>query len=476
MSAQLRCVQCQGALDRSTATLASCACGATYPVVDGIPIVMPRANATLHAYMTGLVDLEQDLGDTAARMQAALPGLSPALATRARAVIGAIEHDLGLMRGVYAPIEARAVDVPIEDDFIAWASIQTGLSLHDMFIYFYQDWYGTADFRQVKACCEAALVEHARDRASVAVLGAGACGLAHACGASFAETYAVDLSLPTLLLAQRFMAGEKLSVHLKQANFRRADLEPPDPLPQPVRCVVANVTNLPFADASLSVVITQCLLDIVDNPLQLAEEIQRVLRPGGLWLNFSHAFDAPGDPIELSPRKLDEIMEVLSPLGFAAAFLQRKRFVMLNPSALDPEPPRTDEEVHFFGLRKDAALPARAPFRELRTRFRDGDPTLWDARPAPVPGKEVSLGQRRSFGEGGTAVRSELRVGPYPMPIPADYAELLAGLLGQMDGRHTLRQIHTALCAQGAELTPAAFFDLIYGLSVERYLIDLRSR
>jgi SAM-dependent methyltransferase len=284
----------------------------------------------------------------------------------------------------------------------------------------------------------------------------------------------VDLSLPTLLLARRFIAGQRLSLHLRQANWARVELEPPAPPAGQLSFLAANVTHLPFEADSLSCVVTQCLFDIVDNPLQLAEEIQRVLAPDGVWVNFSHAFRAPGDPLPLGPRKLEEVPLVLGPLGFEVALLDNKRFAMLDVGEIDPEPPRTDDDVHLFVLRKTGGPAPAAPFRALRQRFSAGDPTLWQARPRTIAGKDISISTNRLFDSRGARAQAELRVGPYAMPIPEGHGNLLASLLQLVDGQRTLREVRTNLAAAGAPLSDSDFLALVYCLSIDRYLLDLR--
>jgi SAM-dependent methyltransferase len=444
-----------------------------FPEIGGIRLFVPRPQAALQAFLTDLSAVEERFASAAARLEQAAPGLPNSLRRRAERMQAGMAHDVAVMKRACEPIDAAVAGQPPREDFIAWASVQTGLSLHDMFIYFYQDWTPTEQFERVKATFRHAVSEHCRERASVAVLGAGACGLVHALAHDFQHTYAVDLSLPTLLLAKRFFEGERLSLHLEKANWNRAELAPPPPAPTPISFLAANVTHLPFRDDRLSCVVTQCLFDIVDNPVHLAEEIQRVLAPGGVWINFSHAFAAPGDPIELGARKLEEVPLVLGPLGFDVLSLQRKRFIMLDPSAIDPEPARTEDDVHFFLMSKAVDRAKLTRFSELRARFEANDPSLWRIRPRPVPGKEVSISERKSFGAEGSERFTELKVGPYGMPIPASHADLLAVVLEQVDGRRTLGEMYEVLEESGAAPSRAEFLELAFCLSVERYLWDL---
>lgn len=52
--------------------------------------------------------------------------------------------------------------------------------------------------------------------------------------------------------------------------------------PGPQIDIVASVTDLPFADNSVDLVVTQEVLEHVPLPLKAMEEIRRVLKPGGI--------------------------------------------------------------------------------------------------------------------------------------------------------------------------------------------------
>ena len=204
----------------------------------------------MRAFLVDLGAIEARFASDAGDLERARPELPTSMRRRADRLLGGMAHDMGVMQAAVAPIREAARGEAVEDDFIAWASIQTGLSLHDMFIYFYQDWAPAVEFERVKRWFRDAVEQHCPRRASVAVLGAGACGLAHALAAQFRQSYAVDLSLPTLLLAKRFIEGQPLALHLKQASWERVELNPPPAPPNPIQFVAANVCLLYTSDAA----------------------------------------------------------------------------------------------------------------------------------------------------------------------------------------------------------------------------------
>ena len=53
-----------------------------------------------------------------------------------------------------------------------------------------------------------------------------------------------------------------------------------------MRVVLADMTTVPFADASFDVVIAMHVFHLVDGWQQAVHEVLRVLRPGGIFLHF----------------------------------------------------------------------------------------------------------------------------------------------------------------------------------------------
>jgi len=93
---------------------------------------------------------------------------------------------------------------------------------------------------------------------------------------------------------------DRVCLNLGSGNLRLdGDLVNLDAEPYDQVDVVANVSVLPFPDASVDVVVSVSLLEHVPDPEQVLDEIRRVLRPGGLVLTdipFVCGYHAaPGD-------------------------------------------------------------------------------------------------------------------------------------------------------------------------------------
>jgi SAM-dependent methyltransferase len=182
-----------------------------------------------------------------------------------------------------------------------------GWSLDQLVPYFYRDWAGTKEANRLGMLFTHAIEDYCGDlRHSVAVLGAGACGLLHRISGFFTSSFGVDLSVPALLLARRLMEGEELYLHLNlpYGRFPRAQrqirLAAPEKKAEGLTLIAADVNNLPFPSSSLSCVITQYIMDLVPDQARLASEVYRVLAPGGVWINYGIPvsltdFDAPNN-------------------------------------------------------------------------------------------------------------------------------------------------------------------------------------
>ncbi|MGR9052890.1 MAG: class I SAM-dependent methyltransferase, partial [Gammaproteobacteria bacterium] len=328
------------------------------------------------------------------------------------------------------------------------------------------------DFDEVKALFDKVITEHCKDKTSIAVLGAGACGLLHGLADRFQFSYALDLSLPTLSAAKRLIEGERLVFHLEQADWQRIELLPPPPLTNPIRYLAADVMNMPFKNASMSVVVTQYMLDFASDPGRLTEEIYRILKPGGIWINFSNPFRVLDDPIELGRRKLNELPAYFETFGFDTVSLENKRFTLLNMEKIVAEVGNNKNLVHFFTLKKSETIPdnKRRPIR----RFFLENEAVWLEIPKLVKGRELTIAHKKKLdGQQANNGWIEFTVLRHSFIIPSNLALLLETFIEHVDGKTTLRSLFTLLQRKGMALSEKAFMHLVYILHIQHNLISL---
>lgn len=470
-----QCIACQGDLIDEPSSIKICLyCGISYPLIDGVSVfILPDTFSSLQGFImemeetkSSFTKINNSLEDFGRYSD---PGI---LANRIGMIKKGMAGNLHVLEKSCQSIMDFLQNRPRQDNALAWGSVKSGFTFHDMLPYFYQDWFGTSDFAEVRSLFGKTIAEHCKDRESIAVLGAGACGLLYSVADDFQVSYGVDLSLPTLLTAKNFIEGEPLTYYLQKADWHKVELTPPEPTIKDIRYVVSDVMNMPFKSASLSVVITQYMLDIVSNPKRLAEEIYRVLKPDGLWINFSNPFSIPGDPVELSPRKLNELPEFFYEIGFDTVNFEKKRFTLLNLENVCDETVNIGQLVHFFTLRKnDLNLPDK---NKLVQRFFNHNDSVWREIPKIVKGRELTFAWTKSFdGRGCGSERVEIRVAGDFFSIPPDIAILLETILECVDGKNSLRKLFDILQEKGIGLSDEAFLQLIYVLNMQHYLIEL---
>lgn len=469
-----QCIACQGELVDKSLSLRICSdCGNSYPVINGVSVfLLPDTLSALHGFIMEMEDIKSSF----AEINNSLEDFE-----RCDAGAGMLVNRIGMTKEGMAgnirvlekscqPITDFLQDWPCQNNALAWSTVKSGFTSHSMLPYFYQDWSGTSDFAEVRNLFSKTLAEYCKDRASIAVLGAGACGLLYSFANDFQISYGLDLSLPTLLTAKDFIEGEPLTFHLQKADWHKVELIPPEPIANDIRYVVSNVMNMPFKHASVSVVVTQYMLDIVSNQKRLAEEIYRVLKPDGLWINFSIPFRLPGDPVELYRRKLNELPVFFNEMGFDVVSLANERFTLLNLEKVCAETGNNQQLVHFFTLRKSARN-LSGKNKSVQRFFKQNN-SVWCEIPRIVKGRELTFIRTTSFGGQGCE-GIEIRVAGDFFSIPSDFAMLLETIFACVNGKNSLRKLFAVLQDKGIRLSEETFLQLIYVLNVQHYLIEL---
>ena len=172
-----------------------------------------------------------------------------------------------------------------------------------------------------------ALVADAIDSAgSVVVLGAGGGRLAIDLHDRLRpdSTIAVDFNPLLTTIAARVADGESLRlVEFPIAPRRLEDVAHERELRvtpgyrDGLAFVTADALRPPFADEAFDVVITPWLVDIVSENLAVfAARINRLLKPGGRWVNFGSLTFRSADPLDCL--SFEEATEVIAEAGFSS--------------------------------------------------------------------------------------------------------------------------------------------------------------
>jgi SAM-dependent methyltransferase len=408
-----------------------------------------------------------------ALLPAADDGRAPETVERTRRMLEGMSGNLSLIARYMKPIEdylASNQDKPA--NLIDWALAQNAGSVPQVMLpFFYQDWARTKEYEDIEPLIIQALTDHSPDRDAVAVLGAGACGLVHASAQHFRTVYGVDLSVPTLLIAQAVLAGNPIEVALARAGWRSVQLQPPRPAKNGIHLVTADVSRLPFAEGSLSAIVTQYLMDVTGDPLGVAAEIQRTLKPAGIWVNFSNPFKLPGDPPELAPPEPSELPGLFQPLGLDVMKVERTRFNLQNLDHIYAGGHRNLHEVHFFMARKDEN--SGTGIKRCHDFGSDQNKSWWKCIPKIIPGREIQIIQKRVFGPCGARNVTEIGLNTVNFTVSAEHTALVEMLFGQFDGIHTLREVFNGLASQGMTMTEMEFRELVHCLLKQYCVISL---
>ncbi|MDD5275191.1 MAG: class I SAM-dependent methyltransferase [Methylovulum sp.] len=469
----LYCLACHGDLTDSPPDLWVCAdCGKQYPSINGVDVfILPDALSALPAYLREIDDTKAEFSAISTSLTAAETTGASALATRIARNQSGMSANLTFLEAVYQPIADFVQNHPCDAGGFAANPLKSGYTGDHMLPYFYQDWCGVADYEAVKNLICQTATAHCQDKGNAAVLGAGACGLLYSVANHFQKSYGVDLSLPGLLMAKTLIEGTPLSFQLKEADWQEVTVAPPTSAANDIQFITADVMALPFKSGTLSLVITQYLLDIVSNAELFSQEIYRVLKPSGVWINFSKPFSVQ-EPAELGRYRLAELPDYFNKLGFVVEDMSCQRFTPFNLATIDAETDNVDDVVHFFTLRKSAAL-MQIPEPKPISRFFTKNAAVWHEIPRIVEGRGVGFFQKRPLNDQLQGELWWLNVMGKFIAVPAEMALLLESLFALMDGERTLTAVFSIFQDQGVALTEAQFLILIYCLNRQYALIDL---
>jgi SAM-dependent methyltransferase len=416
-------------------------CG-DFPRVGGVSTLVSQPSLTIadvrERAIRGWVDVAKAEAE-AARAPLLVESDREALA---RSIAG-LKENQALLETVAAAAISHPRDERDERALAPLFARPRGWSFDELLSYFYFDWCAARD-----PVRDRFLSESKDARGSALVLGCGACGVVRDFAGAFEEVVAVDLSLTGLLFAKRLLDGESARVHVPQAAWKAFTLRGAEPPVSNVKLVVADGARLPFADASFAVVVTQYLLDVVPDPAAVLREINRVLAPGGVWLNDGLPFRFHGQPAALRARTGDVWPAVMARFGFDAISIERRSHPHLDQRESDPWASLEQHEVVHAVLRKREAVAASPAHAAMRTYFA-GDPSPLFALTPALARRETLRVQRRvdarsvETAAGPTIVLGDLEARP---SNDETFASALA-LLVALDGRSTVERVLAALGA-----------------------------
>ncbi len=375
LAALLACPTCGGRL-----TGMNClACRVDYPNVGGIPWMMPEPRSAMIEWRGRLHYLLAHYASEAARHRMALESagnrsltnerlehLATALDDQARRI-----RELMLPLGLAGRTEAHAVHVGLGTEL----PLSQGLSSY--YTNLHRDWcWGDAENAAGLAAVRDALAEHRPRR--VLVLGAGAARLAYDFHRELQPglTVVLDFNPLFMLAACRILGGQTVELYefpiapksiADHAILRRL-AAPANPGPG-LKLVLADASSPPFQPGGFDLVLTPWFIDVAGEPVaMITRRINRLLAPGGLWINHGSLAFADGSPAHAL--SLEELLASLPDAGFTQPEPREAEVPYLaSPASRHAR----RETVITFGARKERDVAAPAAGRAVPDWLRRSD-------------------------------------------------------------------------------------------------------
>lgn len=290
----LACPRCGLSLVARHGGLGCEGCPAEFPRLGNIFCLVPDSAFWRTLWLRRFDDYSAsvELRVASLRHEAEAPDLLPRTQQRLRRLAAGLELQLEVVATLFSALEVQADPLPSS----AIPSRPEAVSQPAVLEYqehIFRDWiWGQRECEEALAFIGPAIPPQL---SRVAIYGAGAGRLAvdlhrHR---EPAQTFALDVNPLPFLVADRLLAGEELDLPEFPVDPNSADevviarkLALPDRLRDGFSLLFADALKPPFAAGSLDAVVTSWFIDVAGADLrQTAASINRVLRPGGLWIN-----------------------------------------------------------------------------------------------------------------------------------------------------------------------------------------------
>ena len=384
--ALLGCPQCGAAGLRADAAGFTCdGCRAQFPLVGGLPWLLVEPQVRLGEWRQRghfmLRELEQQAA--LALQGAERPEVLPPTRVRLEHLAAASRRQSALLAELLEPLDLQGALARYETHLALRTRTPASQDLHSYYANVHRDWVWGAAENQASFELVVKLAA-GQPLGRLLVPGAGAARLAYDVHERLRPDLTVALDINPLLVevARRVTSGIDVELYefpiAPRNAFDTAILRRLTGMPVPARAglylAYGDALRPPLRPAAVDTVLTPWFVDIVTQDFtRVAAQMNRLLQPGGRWLNFGSLAFAQSDlALRHGP---EEVVAILAAQGFAVpTVIEVDLPYMRSPASRHG---RT-ERVYAFAATKqsDVALP-----------WADADPLPpWLADPVlPVP-------------------------------------------------------------------------------------------
>ena len=312
----LVCPACRAPLAEHGGSYRCSRCQSEYPTLAGVPCLLPEAERWRASWRLQLDELTRAADETVSMFEKELrkPALLSNTRLRLQTQIALTKQTLGEVTAIIAPAAAPNSDNPVPAPRI---------DPLNTFHYLHRDWAETTENGSALACVERVLDDAPLGR--LLVLGAGAGRLAYdlhrARRASL--TVAIDIDPLVALVAQQMVTGATLELTEARSNATEMTrfgvlrtLQAPAGPVERFHVLLANALQPPLRDHLFDTVLTPWFIDVVPPDLRdFMSVLNRVLVPGGRWLNYGPLLFPPSRPAAYRYAR-EEVSEIAAAAGF----------------------------------------------------------------------------------------------------------------------------------------------------------------
>lgn len=357
----LACPRCGRSLVAREGGFACGGCDASFPRLCNILCLVPDPALWRTLWLRRFDDYStsSELRVASLRQEAEAPDLLPRTQQRLRRLAAGLEQQLEAVAALFSALDINADPFP-STAIPSRPEAGSEVAVLQYQEHIFRDWvWGRRECEEALAFIGPAIPPRL---SRLAIYGAGAGRLAvdlhRHCEP--AHTFALDVNPLPFLVADRLLAGEELDLPEFPVDPNSADevviqrkLTLPERLRDGFSLLFADALRPPFAAGSLDAVVTSWFIDVAGTDLrQIAASINRVLRPGGLWINVG--------PLRFRTAAsraytIEEAVELAKLAHFEVASHDRQDIPYLDSPVSGS---RRNETVFRFVARKTGEAPA----------------------------------------------------------------------------------------------------------------------